>query len=87
MCVCGGGGDLKTNQNLHLRVKYQTNLLKSLSLASAWSTLEAPMRLERAAESVAANTPRAISSGRMLIYFMSGRERERERERERKDDD
>ena len=32
------------------------------------------MKLERAAESVAANTPRAISSGRTLIYFTAERE-------------
>ncbi len=34
--------------------------LKSLSLAMASKTREAPMRLERAAERVAANTPRVI---------------------------
>ncbi len=43
-------------------------LLKSLSLASACRTLEAPMRLERAAERVAANTPRVIRGAKMLMY-------------------
>ena len=37
-----------------------THLLNSLSLASASKTREAPIKLERAAERVAANTPRVM---------------------------
>ena len=36
------------------------------------------MRLERAADNVAANTPSAISSGRMLMYCKHERKEERE---------
>ena len=52
-----------TNNALHI------HSLKSLSLARAWSTLEAPMRLERAADSVTENTPMVIISGRELMYW------------------
>ena len=48
--------------------KILNNLLKSLSLARAWRTLEAPMRLDRAADSVAENTPMVIISGTALMY-------------------
>ncbi len=46
----------------------QYNSLKSLSLAMACKTLEAPMRLDSPAERVAANTPNVIRGAKTLIY-------------------
>ena len=48
------------------------NSLNSRSLARACSTLEAPIRVERAAERVAANTPTVIMGGRALMYWGEG---------------
>ena len=45
-----------------------SNVLKSRSFASACSTREAPIRLERAAERVAENTPIVIMAGTAFMY-------------------
>ena len=43
--------------------------LNSRSFARAWRTREAPMRLERAADSVAANTPTVMRGGTTLMSY------------------
>ena len=48
--------------------------LNSRSFARAWRTREAPMRLERAADSVAANTPTVMRGGTTLMSY--GEEKE-----------
>ena len=48
--------------------------LNSRSFARAWRTREAPMRLERAADSVAANTPTVMRGGTTLMSY-GGRRR------------
>ena len=51
---------------------YYNSSLKRRSLARACRTREAPMRLEREAERVAANTPHVMSSGTALMYWEEG---------------
>ena len=70
------------NTLIHIIIQYDTqptplpsaplDSLNSLSLARACSTLEAPMRLDRDAERVAANTPRVIRGANTLIYCVCG---------------
>ena len=50
-------------------LEWSSDSLKSLSFARACRTLEAPIRLERAAESVAANTPTVMSWGTTLMSY------------------
>ena len=47
--------------------------LNSRSFARAWRTREAPMRLERAADSVAANTPTVMRGGTTLMSYGGGK--------------
>lgn len=48
--------------------------LNSLSFARAGRTCEAPMRLERAADSVTANTPTVMRGGTTLMSYRGGKE-------------
>lgn len=50
--------------------------LNSRSFARAWRTREAPMRLERAADSVAANTPTVMRGGTTLMSYRGRKRRE-----------
>ena len=55
---------------LHIRERErESNILNSLSLAKAYSTRDAPIKLARAADSVAQNTPTVRNAACTLITY------------------